>query len=359
MAACPNCGRQTLRTKDWACQWCGYPLISRAYKLIDKTYKELQEERSQAVSSVDADMDSEPEGEAEEYLPEEEAEPEPEPEPHETSRQQPERKRKPEQKQKPEPPPEPKKFRFFRPAQPTRRPVERDDTSRMQPPPERPVNRPAPRDEALPPPVERPSAPVFRPEPRPEPPVGKPVTPAQPLYRMDPQQELPPAAPPRPVYQPEPVKNIESLPPPVQEPARPVAPPQQHAASAPPPPPLVMEPPPAAPSIKVDDIREGMEITADDLDALFRMDKSGANLKLNGKTIILRGMVEKVFIREHLDIRYIVVTGKKRLVWSDRCTFNKEDSGKASHLAENTEVAVRGKYDGYGKNIIFKDCQVV
>ena len=44
MAQCPNCSRQALRTKDWACQWCGYPLLSDSFKEIPKTYRELQEE---------------------------------------------------------------------------------------------------------------------------------------------------------------------------------------------------------------------------------------------------------------------------------------------------------------------------
>jgi len=45
MPKCPNCSRETLRTKDWACQWCGYPLSSSSYKKIPKTYKQLKEER--------------------------------------------------------------------------------------------------------------------------------------------------------------------------------------------------------------------------------------------------------------------------------------------------------------------------
>ena len=24
---CPNCGQPTSRTKDWVCQWCGYPMM--------------------------------------------------------------------------------------------------------------------------------------------------------------------------------------------------------------------------------------------------------------------------------------------------------------------------------------------
>ena len=52
MPRCPNCGRETLRTEDWACQWCGNPLLSGAFRKIPKTYRELQEERSFEVRPV-------------------------------------------------------------------------------------------------------------------------------------------------------------------------------------------------------------------------------------------------------------------------------------------------------------------
>ncbi len=44
MVKCPNCGRATARTEDWACQWCGYPLLSGFYKKIPQTFKQLKEE---------------------------------------------------------------------------------------------------------------------------------------------------------------------------------------------------------------------------------------------------------------------------------------------------------------------------
>src|SRR4030042_491696 len=101
MAACPNCGRQTLRTKDWACQWCGYPLISRAFKTIDKTFKELQEERSLSTKYEEAETD-----------------PVPEPEVEAETQQNPD----------PDPPPEPQRHRFFR----------RESKPRPEPAPETP-----------------------------------------------------------------------------------------------------------------------------------------------------------------------------------------------------------------------------
>ena len=44
MGKCPNCGRATARTKDWACQWCGYPLLSGFYKKIPETFSQLKGE---------------------------------------------------------------------------------------------------------------------------------------------------------------------------------------------------------------------------------------------------------------------------------------------------------------------------
>jgi hypothetical protein len=316
MAACPNCGRQTLRTKDWACQWCGYPLISRAFKVIDKTYKELQEERNLNSMTVDADIDAEP-GYEEDTAPE----PEPEPEPE----------RKP-QKQKfslfgtpkprPEPRPQPAPRQESRP-EPRREP-DRRPPQKAQPEPQ--VSRPAP---------------VYRPAPRPEP---NPEPAPRPEPKITP-PPIPKAAPP-------PAPREEAPAPPVYQPPEPAAPPSK--------PEIVVEyQAPYVSSVKLVDIKEGTEISADDLDALFKADKASVNIQLTGKTIILKGVVEKVFIREHLDIRYIMVTGKKKLTWSSRCTFEKENAAKATRLSEGADVAVRAKYDGYGKNIIFKDCDVV
>lgn len=71
MPRCPNCNRETLRTEDWACQWCGYPLLSGFYKKIPKTYKQLKEERLHKLEAVEV---GEPEPEFEkraEPIPEE------------------------------------------------------------------------------------------------------------------------------------------------------------------------------------------------------------------------------------------------------------------------------------------------
>ncbi len=83
MAHCPNCGLSTSRTKDWACQWCGYPLVSGMYSKTSKTFAELKQEREGEATStallVEAEQDLEPEPETHQVI-ETEAIPTPEPE---------------------------------------------------------------------------------------------------------------------------------------------------------------------------------------------------------------------------------------------------------------------------------------
>jgi ribosomal protein L37E len=306
MAACPNCGRQTLRTRDWVCQWCGYPLISRAFRTIDKTYHEIQEERKLAAQRAEAG-------------PEPELEPEPESEPEIESGLETESQAEAE----PEPGPQPR----TRPI-PFTPPISREVPVKEKTP--EPLYTPPPKTEtqpkSLPEPVETPQQKPMVPPPAP--PIILPAAEVPESEAETPSQ-----------HEPEPE---ETQPEPTPEP--------ELEAKAPP------GPPPEQP-VRVDAVTDGMEITADQIDALFRADKSGAHAKLSGKTLVVKGKVDKVFIREHLEIRYIVLTGSAgKTTWSLRCTFNKENASKASRLTEGESVALRGKYDGYSKNIMFKDC---
>ena len=66
MRKCPNCGQPTVRTKDWACPWCGYPLLSRSYGEIPKTYEELKpkvvrSEKPPVVERTEVSLVPEPE----------------------------------------------------------------------------------------------------------------------------------------------------------------------------------------------------------------------------------------------------------------------------------------------------------
>jgi hypothetical protein len=294
MAGCPNCGRRTLRTKDWVCQWCGYPLLYGNYKPIEKTYKELQEERNPSYRS------EEPETEPE-YEPEAEPEPEPEAE------------------SKPEP-----KWKLRRPPKPAYKPKPQPEAE--------PAPRPAPRQE--PQPAPRPVA-----QPRPQP-----IPQPRPELAPQPSPELLPRSRPEPVLLP----KAEPAPQPEQ---RPVAP------SRPEPPPAPQPEPLSLPSLN--SITNGTQLTIDQIDAMFRADNVGTSAALKDKTLVIKGIVNKVFIRDHLDVRYLILTGARKVVWSARCSFDKESATQMSRLTEGQAVALSAKYDGYSKNIIFKDCTLV
>ncbi|MBI3040272.1 MAG: hypothetical protein HYY80_01220 [Chloroflexi bacterium] len=116
MAKCPNCGQETARTEDWACQWCGYPLLSRSYKQIAKTYKQLKEEELLRQRAPLGD-ETEPEPVTElEPAPEPELEPAPKPKPERkpraktraTTKPKPAPEAEPAAKLKPAPKPKPK-----------------------------------------------------------------------------------------------------------------------------------------------------------------------------------------------------------------------------------------------------------
>ncbi len=131
MAKCPNCGLKTARTEDWCCQWCGYPLLYGPYKKIEKTYRELKEERLTQQPDEEAELEAELEPEAE-FEPEVEpepmakrkqtakskpaAEPEPEAELESEAEAEPEPEAVPEPIPEPEPAAEPEPEFKFKPA---------------------------------------------------------------------------------------------------------------------------------------------------------------------------------------------------------------------------------------------------
>ncbi len=291
MPDCPNCGRLTMRTKDWVCQYCGYPLLSKAYKALDKTYKELQEEEKAKWKFVvpeptGYDLQEEVTASETRTTPAAETVPAPEPEAAVTPQQPP----SPETEPEPEPEPEPM----------------------ITPPPD---SYPEPSHELEPGPTPQ-EAPIVE-EPKP-----------QPIITPPPASVAPPA--------PEPGTG--------QQPGPEVAP----------------EAPADAPAPPLEDIGNGTRLTVDQLNELFSGDRKAAGAALQGKSIIVRGQVSKVFVRDHIDVRYIILESlTKKGSWSVRCVFDKSAVPQLIRLNEGNEVTVRGYYDGFSKNVILKDCELV
>ncbi len=286
MAHCPNCGRETMRTKDWACQWCGYQLLSGFYHKIDKTYKEIQQERQNGADiKEETGVDVEEEKSSSR---EPEAVPDYRSEPVRESRREPE-------------------------------PVPRTELKPPIKPKSEPVSSPAPEPVHL------------QPEKKPEREPASIIDSTPPLLNVLPGAEaVTPGAPqtrpePAPVARPEPVPEPVDVPPP-----------------------------------SLESIVDGTNISTDQLDTLYRTDRGAIHSRLAGKTISVKGLVEKVVIRDHLDVRYLLLKGaRKTNAWNVRCSFEREHNSEMGRLSEGQSVTVKGLYDGASKNILFKNCVLI
>jgi hypothetical protein len=183
----------------------------------------------------------------------------------------------------------------------------------------------------------------------PEPEI-EPEAPAPPEPEAETIEESKSTAPPEPVEAEEETEPVSA---PDSE-AEPLAEIEPEAETAPAPAPV------AAPTLEPDSATGTINVTVDELNAALNSDKSGASSKLIDKALKVTGTVDKVFVRDNLDIYYIILAGaggpSARQV---RCTFSREHSAYLSRLTERQTATVQGTYTGYERNIILKECSLV
>jgi len=267
MPKCPNCGRDTYRTEDWACQWCGHPLLYGAFKRVPKTFRQIQEERGY---SPEPDLGDEP---------------------------------------------------------------ELVQVAKAKP-------------AATPPPPSSPPPQMSEPEPEPEiePEIPSPPEPvAEVATEAEVKGEAITSEPEAEAAVKEEATTMET------KEARPAEP---QVATAP--------APVAVPSLEPKATTGVVTATVEELNAAFNSDKAGANAKLLDKALKVAGTVDKVFVRDNLDIFYIILAGAGGPSTKQvRCTFNREHGAHLSRLTEGQKATVQGVYAGYERNIILKDCSLV
>jgi len=316
MQKCPNCGKPTARTKDWACQWCGYPLISKSYRPIPKTYQELKEERRYEEKLPAGRETGVPYPAAAGPLTPTPA-PEPEPEPI----------------AKPE-------FEPVLEAEPAAEP-EFEPVLEAEPAAE-------PEVEPL---VEAELEPVTEPEPEPAKPKPKPGRRREKAREPEPVAESKP----KPRRRREPV--AESKPEPTLE-AEPVVEPEVESVieSRVEPTPEPEPEPFAGVEVEPGVIEAGVE----QLYPAFAANAAATDAKYKNKMLRVTGLLYRTVINENLDVAYIILTSAKKYgEWKVSCTFDKEHESKLRQLTTENMVTVQGKYDGFGANVQIKDCVLV
>ncbi len=241
MKPCPNCGQTTVRTEDWACQWCGYPLLSKSFKKIPKTYKQLKEEKLY-----------------EQKLP------------------------------------------------------VREETEAA----------------VLPSPGTLPPTHTLEPEPEP---VLEPEPVAKPKAKSVPKPKPKPA----------PKPKAKSVP---KSKAKPVPKPEPEPVSEP--------EPESAPT--------AIEVTVEELLSAYEADAAAADAKFANEILKVTGVVDRIEVKDILDIHYIILTSAEKGILQDiRCTFDKKHGPELNQLTKGQTVTVRGKYDGSIIDICLRDCVLV
>ncbi|MBA7669933.1 hypothetical protein ES703_78073 [subsurface metagenome] len=103
-----------------------------------------------------------------------------------------------------------------------------------------------------------------------------------------------------------------------------------------------------------------IEITVEGIAAAYQANKVAANERFTDKVLKVSGAVDKVVVRDTVDVYYVLLKGSARKVlWNVRCTFAKQDGPKLRKLTPGQAVVVQGKYAGYERNILLKDCALL
>jgi len=300
MKRCPNCAQETLRTSDWVCQWCGYPLLSGSYKNIAKTYRELKEERmpqhhrveeeleatfqpeielntevevgleSEIESQIESDPESEiglqieSDPESELSLPSEEIEPEME----QVN--------------------EPKKKTIRKPA------TKKKSTSNSKDKAEKEVT-----------------------------PKSKAITEANPKKTTTKRKAT---AKSKPVSKAE----VESSPVQVTE-------------------------------TEIELSSPSLEITVDELLSAYENDMEEADVKYSNQLIRITGVIDRVEVKDTFNIYFInlVSSDTNRLLQGVRCVFDSDSGSELSRLVIGQTVTVQGTFDGSMIDISLKDCRLI
>ncbi|UCG54172.1 MAG: hypothetical protein JSV32_06135 [Dehalococcoidia bacterium] len=313
MARCHNCGRETLRTEDWACQWCGYPLPFGPFKKIDKTYRQLKKERL-GEPAVEPEGIQEPETEikSEEVVA-------------------PKQDLETIKRIKLEPEPEFKKETVIQQIEPEL--VEEVKAEKAE-------SAVEPAEENK---VEETQAAENRPEVELEP---EEVIKPEPEMAKEPEIEE--------------VQGVETIPETEVEQEEAKAKPE--AAKEPKLEDILAEESVMEQTLETELKPEppDMEITVDDILKEYEKDDVAADEMFMNKILRVTGKVSLIDIKDKLDIHYIRITGSSVDPWQNlQCIFDKKYASSLGDLEKGQSVTVQGRYSGSVIAIRMVDCVLV
>ena len=78
------------------------------------------------------------------------------------------------------------------------------------------------------------------------------------------------------------------------------------------------------------------------------------------KTITVTGVVDRTTVNDVHNIYYVILTSAgKREQWNVRCAFDRKYGAELNQLTKGETVTAQGRYDGYRRNILLRDCILI
>ncbi len=97
-------------------------------------------------------------------------------------------------------------------------------------------------------------------------------------------------------------------------------------------------------------------ITAAQLYAEYDANQEAANAKYRDKTIKVTGIVNEIGV-DRVDTPYLVLTGGDGL-FGVQCMFSTQDLAKLAQLSIGQSLTVQGICQGFGIDVILKNCSI-
>lgn len=89
-----------------------------------------------------------------------------------------------------------------------------------------------------------------------------------------------------------------------------------------------------------------IEVTAKELASAYETDEETANTRFKNKILKVTGFVDRMELKDTLDIHYITLGVEEDLLVSVRCVFDKGHADELSRLSRGQMVTVQGQFVG-------------
>jgi hypothetical protein len=102
-----------------------------------------------------------------------------------------------------------------------------------------------------------------------------------------------------------------------------------------------------------------IEVTVKELALAYETDEETADARLGNKILKVTGIVQRIEVRDTLDIHYIILSEGRDLLQSVRCIFDKGHEDELNRLTKGQMITVQGKFDGSIVQLRMRHCVLV